>query len=302
MLNVFFNTLYSYCIEIIPVLIMGFILSGIIHEIIPQNMVQKYLGGRSIKGILYSTLIGALVPVCCWGSLPIAVTFYKQGASLGAIFAMLIATPATSVTAFLVMIKFMGFRFALFMFFAVIVMGVSIGIITNKLKLEGKKVNLPEEEHLNHEHGSESCLHCIEEKKKISSRLISILQYAFIEMPKSLGVSLSIGIILAAVIKSLAPLEYVISNFITGFTGYLFSLIFGLTIYMCATMSVPMVDALITKGLEIGPALVLLLVGPITSYGTILVLRKEFGLKILIFYLTMISVTAVILGYIFSII
>jgi hypothetical protein len=48
--------------------------------------------------------------------------------------------------------------------------------------------------------------------------------------------------------------------------------------------------------------MVLLLVGPITSWGTILVLRKQFGGRILAMYLAVICVMSLVLGYCFSLI
>jgi uncharacterized protein len=48
--------------------------------------------------------------------------------------------------------------------------------------------------------------------------------------------------------------------------------------------------------------MVILLVGPVTSWGTILVLRKEFGGKIMAIYLGVVSVMALLLGYGFSLI
>ncbi|GEM_PF-2093844 len=51
-----------------------------------------------------------------------------------------------------------------------------------------------------------------------------------------------------------------------------------------------------------GAGMTLLLVGPITSYGTILVLRKEFGSKTLLAYLGAVSVMALVFGYCFSMI
>jgi len=44
------------------------------------------------------------------------------------------------------------------------------------------------------------------------------------------------------------------------------------------------------------------LVGPITSWGTILVLRKEFGGRTLAIYLAVVSVMSLALGYCFSLI
>jgi uncharacterized membrane protein YraQ (UPF0718 family) len=44
------------------------------------------------------------------------------------------------------------------------------------------------------------------------------------------------------------------------------------------------------------------MVGPVTSWGTILVLRKEFGGRILLVYLAIISIVSLTLGYVFSMI
>ena len=52
--------------------------------------------------------------------------------------------------------------------------------------------------------------------------------------------------------------------------------------------------------MNIGAGMVLLLVGPVTSWGTILVLRKEFGGKTLAVYLLVISTMALVLGWGFS--
>ena len=60
-----------------------------------------------------------------------------------------------------------------------------------------------------------------------------------------------------------------------------------------------MVDAFVTSGMNIGAGLVLLLVGPITSYGTILVIKKEFGIKILSLYLSLIAAVSLAAGYLY---
>jgi len=137
--NAFIYIFISYLYEIVPALAIGFLISGIVHELIPEDKVLKYLGSGGIAPIFYSTLIGALLPVCCWGSLPIAVSFYKKGAKLGPILAFLVATPATSVSALLVAYSVLGLRFAIYIFFAVIVMGVAIGLIGNRIKYKPKE-------------------------------------------------------------------------------------------------------------------------------------------------------------------
>lgn len=293
----FIDTFINYSLEIIPALLIGFFLSGLIHEFIPGEWINKHLGGKGIKGILYSTLIGTVIPVCCWGSLPIAVSLYAKGASLGPIFAFLIATPATSINALIVTGRFLGLKFAIFMFFAVILMGLIAGLIGNALKIKpkAKKALASECPSCNEAHKEEAC-----KKKPLSSRLKSVLKFAYIDMPKEIGLEVLIGLGLAALISSFVPLGGAVGKYLAGNIGYLFSAVFGTVMYMCATMSVPMVAAFIGQGLKTGAGATLLLIGPITSYGTILVLRKEFGLKVTLIYLGIIWTLALSLGYIYG--
>jgi hypothetical protein len=295
----FINSFKHYFIEMAPALAIGFLLSGIVHEFIPDRWINKHLGGKGVKGVLWSTLIGTLVPVCCWGCLPIAVSFRKKGASLGPILAMLIATPATSINALIVTAKLLGLKFAIYLFFSVILMGITAGLIGNRIKV---KKALTDNDNCNCNEKSFNLLELKTIKKSFASRLVSVFKFAYIQMPKDIGKETLLGLALAASVGSIMPIGYWVKHYLTGSFGYLFALIFGLLMYICATMGVPLVDALIKQGMDKGAGFVLLLVGPITSYGTILVLRKEFGVKVLLIYLGLICSLALILGYIFSLI
>jgi hypothetical protein len=66
--------------------------------------------------------------------------------------------------------------------------------------------------------------------------------------------------------------------------------------YICSTASVPLVDSLLKQGMNSGAAMALLLIGPVASYGTILVLRKEYGMKILAVFLTTLVMCSLLLG------
>ncbi|MDP2928891.1 MAG: permease [Candidatus Omnitrophota bacterium] len=293
--HVFLHNLY----EILPALAIGFFISGLVHEMIPEDKVLKYLGGGGIKPIFYSTLIGALLPICCWGSLPIAVSFYKKGAKLGPILAFLIATPATSVSALLVAYSVLGLNFAVYIFFAVIIMGVMMGLIGDRIKharrTPPEKISCPHcelsPEHI-HKH----------ERKTTVQRAASVFKYAFIELPKEIGLELLIGILLATVVATFAPLGRLIKSSLGGWIGYLFAIVFGILTYICSTATVPFVDSLMKQGMSAGAGMTLLLIGPVTSYGTLLVLKKEYGLKVLAVFLTSLTIISLILGFGFQLI
>ncbi len=298
MIYEFLSTLQHYVLEVLPALALGLFLSGLVHEFVPQDWVNKHLNQRGIRPLLYSTFAGIILPLCCFGSLPIAIGFRKKGVPLGPILAFLVATPATSITAILVTWRLMGISFTVYLCLSVVLISLTLGLIGNRLvfsPVAHETEECPqcaEGEHINHRH----------HQKGIRNRIVSILSFGFLDIMRDIGLELIIGLILAAAVASLAPIGTLIETYLSAGLGYLFALIFGLVMYICSTASVPLVHALVSQGLNIGPGLILLLVGPVTSYGTILVIRKEFGTNALLVYLAVICSSALILGYIYSLI
>ncbi|MDD5496396.1 MAG: permease [Candidatus Omnitrophica bacterium] len=289
----FIHVFIHYCFEIIPALAIGFFISGLVHEFVPQNAVSKYLGSPGIKPIFYATLIGTMLPVCCWGSLPIAVSFYKKGAKLGPILAFLVATPATSISALLVAYNVLGLGFTVYIFFAVIIMGMAMGLIGNTIKFNSQDTVEDKE-----------CPHCKVEpphvngnkERTTAERAKSVLRYAYIQLPKEIGMELVAGILLAALVATFVPIGRLINLYLKGWFGYVFAVAFGILMYLCATASTPFIDSLMKQGMNQGAGMTLLLIGPVTSYGTILVLRKKFGVKVLFIFLASLMILTVLAG------
>jgi len=332
MLIQFFIVFKDYLIELLPYLAIGFFLSGVINEFVPTGLVERHLGGKGIKPILYSSLIGTALPICCLGSLPVAVSLHQKGARLGAVLAFLVATPATSIPALLVCYALLGIKFTVFIFFAAIAMGLIAGLVGNLIRIKPKALagqselatdpvcgmqvetaKSPKTEH-NGEVYYFCCPHCQQEFESraekfsgahhwnLAHRIKHVFKYAFVDMVKEIGPEMLLGLALAALVAAITPIGKFVGDYFSGGLGYLFSLIFGIMMYICATASVPLVHAFISQGMNIGAGMVMLMVGPVTSWGTILVLRKEFGVKTLLVYLTVISLTALTLGYVFSLI
>jgi len=295
MFTQFLTALHHYAIEVIPALAVGFLISGIVHEFVSTKWVEKYLGSGGIRPILYSTLIGTMLPICCLGSLPVAISLHKKGSRLGPVLAFLVATPATSISALLVSYKLLGPVFTVYIFFSVIIMGLIIGTLGNLFNFKPKATEA-EEQCPKCESGESHSDH----KENLAGRIKSILKFSFFDMPKEIGLEILIGLVLAAAVAAFIPIGRFINIYLSGLAAYPFSMIFGVLMYICSTASVPLVDALLNQGMNIGAGLVLLLVGPITSYGTILVLKKEFGVKLLSFYISSICLLALIAGILYN--
>lgn len=291
--NFLFN-LKNYFIEILPVLLFGFLLSGIFYELVPQNLVKKYLVKKNFFTLFSIITIGMLLPICCIGSLPIAIGFKQKGVKLGNILAFLVATPSTSVSSILITMKFFGPIFTIYLCISVIILGFIIGVVGNLIDKQRSEDFATDQQDIS------NFLSQYIPKKNFKQKIFSALKYAFFYLPKEIGLEIFFGLVLAAMISSLGVVRIFVENFLGGVYGYLFSVIFGVLMYICATASVPLVYALHTQGLQLGPSLVLLILGPLTSYATLLVVNKTFGIKVLFVYLLVIISFSLLSGVILS--
>ena len=172
-------------------------------------------------------------------------------------------------------------------------MGIAAGLAGNLIKYTPRESN-----------DAADCPHCridpehsaLYLKKTVLDKARSALKYAYIELPKEIGLELFIGLVLAACVSAFVPIGYLVKAYLGGWFGYVFSVVFGILTYFCSTASVPFVDSLIKQRMSYGAGMTLLLIGPVTSYGTILVLRKEYGLKILSVFIATLVVSSVALG------
>lgn len=289
----FIHVFFQYIRELWFILGIGFLLGGISYKFIPTEIIEQHLGKPGLRSIGIASITGVILPLCCMGTLPLAVTLKRKGASLGSVLAFLVATPATSVSALIVSWKLLGMTFTVAIFFAAVIMAFAIGLAGNWMEASQRSIPAaPQEECGNR---------CSQEQKDIPSQPLSekikeVFHHAFIILPKEIGGEILLAIAVASFIVSFAPLQEFIRSYLVGPSGYAFVLVFGLLDYVCSTASVPLADALMKSGMSPGQAFCYLLVGPITSYGTMLVIRKEFGGKVLWTYLGLISAMSLLLG------
>jgi hypothetical protein len=289
----FGRAFWMYFRELWLILVAGFLISGFVYVFIPANFVERYLGEKGLKPILIASFIGAMLPICCLGSLPIAITLRRRGAAMGAVLAFLVATPATSISALIVCWKLLGLNFTIYIFFAIIIMAVVMGMVVNRMKLDMVATDERPENCCSDDHD-------VAEKSTVWQKVRSSFDYAFVTMPKEIGVEVLIGIAVASLIAVSGPIQQIIREYLVGFVGYIFVLALGLLTYVCSTASVPMADAFLKSGMSWGQAMCYLLAGPVTSFGTILVIKKDFGKKILIVYLSIISILSLLFGFIYD--
>ncbi len=82
-----------------------------------------------------------------------------------------------------------------------------------------------------------------------------------------------------------------------GLVGsYALMAVLGIPMYVCATASTPIAAGLLVAGMSPGAALVFLLAGPATNIGTLGILRKHFGSRLIGVYLVTVIACALVAG------
>ena len=112
---------------------------------------------------------------------------------------------------------------------------------------------------------------------------------------------LFIGVFIAGFIMPLLP-QTLIENLVGQNTivGNLVASVFGAFMYFSTLTEIPILQALLAKGMHSGPALALLLAGPSLSLPNMLVIRKVLGTKKTVVYVGLVIIYSTIAGLIFG--
>jgi uncharacterized protein len=117
--------------ELAPWLLLGMLLSGLMHACLPANFVRQEF--RGFAGILKAVGLGVPLPLCSCGVIPAGIGLKNQGASNGAAIGFLISTPQTGVDSILVSAALFGWPFAVFKMVSAAVLGVAGGWIADQV-------------------------------------------------------------------------------------------------------------------------------------------------------------------------
>jgi len=93
---------------IVPWLLGGVFVAGIITVLVPENIVAEYVGGNSILANLIASVTGSIMYFATLTEVPIIKTFMDLGMGQGPALALLLAGPALSLPNMLVIRSIMG--------------------------------------------------------------------------------------------------------------------------------------------------------------------------------------------------
>ena len=292
LLTIFWNLL----IESAPWLLIGYLLAGIIKQVIPSEWVHKQMAKPGFVSIVKGALIGAPLPLCSCGVIPTALAVRKAGASKGATSSFLVATPETGVDSISFSYAVLGPVFAIARPVAALTSAIIAGVLVNTFDKE-EEVAEPIE-------AASSCCHSKQQEQPeaepgLGEKLISAVQYGYGRMISDTAKWLVIGLLAATIITAVVPQSFFL-QWGDGLLAMIVMVIVGLPMYICATASTPVAAGLLFAGISPGAALVFMLTGPATNIATMGVIKEQLGMRSLIAYMVGVIVSAIGCGLILN--
>jgi uncharacterized membrane protein YraQ (UPF0718 family) len=281
---------WNLVIESAPWLLVGYLLAGVIKQVIPSSWVEKQLAEPGLASVVKGAFIGAPLPLCSCGVIPTALAIRKSGASKGATASFLVATPETGVDSISFSFAILGPVFTIARPIAALVSAIVAGILVRVIDTDD---NLVVEE--------KSCGSCCSSNKaesvepSMQKKLISAVNYGYGRMISDTAKWLSIGLVAATVITTYVPQSFFL-QWGDGLVAMMIMVVVGLPMYICATASTPVASSMLFAGISPGAALVFMLTGPATNIATMGVIREQLGNRSLIAYLIGVICTAIICG------
>jgi len=292
----FLTIFWNLVIESAPWLLIGYLLAGIIKQVIPSSWVEKQLAEPGFVSIVKGAFIGAPLPLCSCGVIPTALAIRKAGASKGATSSFLVATPETGVDSISFSYAVLGPIFALMRPIGALVSAIITGILVNSFDKEEVIAETSSSQ-------SGSCCSNKQQQQKdiapLTQRFIGAFKYGYGQMIADTAKWLVIGLVAAAVITALVPQSFFL-QWGNGLVAMIIMVVVGLPMYICATVSTPVAAGLLFAGISPGAALVFMLTGPATNIATMGVIKEQLGMRSLIAYLAGVIGAAIACGLILN--
>lgn len=294
------NELLFLTLEAAPWLLLGLVIAALIKAFADRLAIARYLSGESVPATVRAALIGAPLPLCSCGVVPAVLGLRDAGAGRGPSMAFLVATPETGPDSISVSYGLLGPVYAIARPVAAVIGAIVTGLLAGRLG--GPAPHTPAE--------TGSCCggeadcgsvpddgdeKAATDESSGRERLARGFSYAFGQVLIDIMPWMIFGLAVAATAVVLIPEGFFDSPW--GIVGsYLLMAVIGIPMYVCATASTPIAAGLLVAGMSPGAVLVFLLAGPATNIGTLGILRKHFGGRLIGIYLAAVIACALVAG------
>lgn len=282
-------------LKIILLLIIINYLMAMVRHYLPLEKIRDFLSKRKWYGLDYfmAALFGALTPFCSCSSIPLFVGFLGSGIPIGITFSFMITSPLVNEAAVAVFFGLFGWQFTLVYIVAGLLIGTVGGMLLRNVDItkhvsadivrlsdnakNGARIDMPRE--------------------KISRELLKSWWNEGFRLTKKLVPYVIIGIGVGAGIYGFVPASFFEETLNSGAWWTLpIATIAAVPLYSNAVGVIPIMQALVLKGVPIGTALAFMMATVGLSLPEALIMKKIISLRLLIRYFSLVALGIIIIG------
>lgn len=271
--------------------VLIFIISYI-QSYFPPERTKKILGRfHGIGANIVAALLGTVTPFCSCSSIPLFMGFTSAGFPIGVTFSFLISSPMVDLGSLVLLMSIFGWKVAVLYVILGLIIAVAGGTLIEKLHLEsqvedfimkGKCVDTPQEELFFRDRVKYAWDQVISTAKKVAPYVL-------------------IGVGIGAVIHNWIPQDIIVKVLGTGNPlGVIIATIAGVPMYADIFGTIPIAEALLGKGAQLGVVLSFMMGVTTLSLPSMIMLRKAVKPKLLGIFVAVCTVGIIIVGYLFN--
>ncbi|MCK9575631.1 MAG: permease [Clostridia bacterium] len=279
-------------IKIMFLLCLLIFIISYIQSYFPPERTKKILSKfTGIKANIVGALLGTVTPFCSCSSIPIFIGFTRAGISSGVTFSFLISSPLVDLGALILLASIFGFPFAIAYVFVGLVLAVIGGTFIEKsgagkyvedFVTAGSNVDLQQE--------------TITKKERITYAKEQVYNTL-----KKVWLFILIGVLIGSIIHNWIPTEWIQSILgINNPFSVLIATVVGTPIYADIFGTIPVAEALFSKGVGVGTILSFMMSVTALSVPSLIMLRKAIKPRLLWTFIGIVVLGIIIIGYLFN--
>ncbi len=265
-----------------------------IQSFFPPERSRKIMG--RFKGIwanIIGALLGTVTPFCSCSSIPIFMGFTSAGLPLGVTFSFLISSPMVDLGSLVLLMSIFGAKIA----FAYVALGLVIAVVGGTLI---EKLHM-DEQIADFIRNSQSSIDIEAPSLTIQDRLIYAKDQVCSTLKKVFPYVL-VGVGIGALIHNWIPENWI--QAILGSNnpfGVIIATIVGVPMYADIFGTIPVAEALLSKGALLGTILSFMMAVTTLSLPSLIMLRKAIKPKLLGTFIAICTMGIIIVGYGFNV-
>ncbi len=272
-------------------LTFAFIVSGLFHEFIPQDLMIQHMSSGKPLAYIVATLAAPVFCVCSCTMVPIFAGLVYTGSGIGPALTFLLVAPANNLLSDIVTVQMLGWQIALADMVAAGISAVIIGYLVSKTPW-GKRF----EEQFKASRTEAGSMDL--EKQNLDERLWSSLEFGGYIAKQTIPAFL-VGLALVSYFQAFFP-EHLVRIWLTGPQGVVIAAILGGPLYTPTLIEIVLGKALVDLGMS-PAATVAWLMGQPYDIPNSLSASRIVGWKIVITYGVFAFVSAILAGLIFGV-